>query len=706
MQGKRLTPQILLLTFFFFSSGIFYNSFGQIYSPVKWSFSSNKIADKEFELLLKAKIDKGWHLYSQNIPAEDGPIPTSFVFNSDKSFSLLGKVTEPKPFKEYDPNFQIDLFFFKDAVSFRQKVRISGEKAIVKGSLEFMVCDNEKCLPPETVEFEFELKNSSGVQLIPVDTSLKTENTIDSNSREDNIVITIDSSKADSGTQASINTINDSSDKYEDDESKAKGSFWGILLAGFLGGLLALLTPCVFPMIPLTVSFFTKQSENRAKGISNAIIYGLSIIFIYVILGYGITTIFGADALNALSTNVWFNIAFFILLLVFAISFLGAFEITLPSSWVNASDRVSEKGGILGIFFMAFTLSLVSFSCTGPIIGTLLVETAVNGGVIGPITGMFGFALALALPFGLFAAFPGWLNSLPKSGGWLNSVKVSLGFLELALAFKFLSNADLVVQAELLKRELFIAIWIAIFGALTLYLFGIFRLSHDSEVKHLSVTRTFFALLSFVFTIYLIPGLWGAPLHIISGFPPPMFYSESPNGVGASTSNNISETDSANKIVGDPMHCPHNLNCFHDYDKGLAYAKESGKPIMLDFTGWACVNCRKMEEKVWSDPRVLQRLREDVVLISLYVDEKTRLPESEQIEVKVGEKTKKLKTIGNKWSYFQMTSFETNAQPYYILLDHNEQKLSKAATYNPDIEHFIEWLDAGKAEFERRVGRQ
>ncbi|MEK7225444.1 MAG: cytochrome c biogenesis protein CcdA, partial [Bacteroidota bacterium] len=465
-----------------------------------------------------------------------------------------------------------------------------------------------------------------------------------------------------------------------------------------------LLTPCVFPMIPLTVSFFTKQSENKAKGISNAIIYGVSIIFIYVILGYGITAIFGADAMNALSTNVWFNIAFFLLLMVFAISFLGAFEITLPSSWINATDKVSDKGGIIGIFFMAFTLSLVSFSCTGPIIGTLLVEAAVNGGVIGPITGMFGFSLALALPFGLFAAFPGWMNSMPKSGGWLNSVKVTLGFLELALALKFLSNADLVVQAGLLKRELFLAIWIAIFGALTLYLFGLFRLSNDSEVKSLSVTRTFFALLSFVFTIYLIPGLWGAPLHIISGFPPPMFYSEAPNGVGGSTPVIVSGNGNNREVAGDPDHCPHNLNCFHNYEEGLSYAKKMNKPVMLDFTGWACVNCRKMEEQVWSDPRVLQRLRENVVLISLYVDEKTLLPEAEQIEVKVGKKMKKLKTIGNKWSYLQTSRYETNAQPYYVLIDLNEQKLSKASKYDPDIEKFIQWLDEGKAEFERRKG--
>lgn len=686
------------------------NSEAQIYAPVKWTFSSQKTGEKEFELLLKARIEKGWHLYSQNLPNADGPIATSFSFSEDKSFSLVGKVSEPKPVKEYDPNFQMELFYFKDAVTFKQKVKIIGYKTTVKGSLEYMVCDNEKCLPPETVEFEIALDNS-----VPAETS-NIEKNIENNSAKtilkDSIIAetVADSAKSDSSNSQSVTGIpqqvtSDSQKnrdrQYEDEESKAKDSFWGILLAGFLGGLLALLTPCVFPMIPLTVSFFTKQSENKAKGISNAILYGISIIFIYVILGYGITAIFGADALNALSTNVWFNIAFFILLVIFAISFLGAFEITLPSSWINATDKVSDKGGIIGIFFMAFTLSLVSFSCTGPIIGTLLVEAAVNGGVVGPITGMFGFALALALPFGLFAAFPGWLNSLPKSGGWLNSVKVTLGFLELALALKFLSNADLVVQAGFLKREIFLAIWIGIFGALTLYLFGIFRLSHDSEVKYLSVTRVFFAMLSFVFTLYLIPGLWGAPLKIISGFPPPMFYSEAPNGL--TTLPLPTERELRDEVVGDPTHCPHNLNCFHDYDEGLAYAKKIGKPVMLDFTGWACVNCRKMEEQVWSDPRVLQRLREDVVLISLYVDEKTRLSESEQIEVKIGEKIKKLKTVGNKWSYFQTSRYETNSQPYYVMIDHYGQKLSKAATYDPDIEKFIGWLDEGRAEFERRM---
>ena len=456
-------------------------------------------------------------------------------------------------------------------------------------------------------------------------------------------------------------------------------------------------------MIPMTVSFFTKQSKTRSKGIANAITYGLFIIGIYTLLGFLVTIIFGADALNALSTNVIFNLAFFVILVVFGISFLGAFEITLPSSFVNKVDEKSDKGGLIGIFFMAFTLSLVSFSCTGPIIGTLLVEAAVNGGVAGPLVGMGGFSLALALPFGLFAAFPGWLNTLPKSGGWLNSVKVVLGFLEIGLAFKFLSNADLVVQGGYIQRELFIAIWIAVSAMITLYLLGFITMPHDSPMDRLSVPRSLLSLTFLMFTIYLIPGLWGAPLKVISGFPPPMFYSESPNGVGGgggSMAHANSGTDHNIPEGADPSHCPHNLNCFHDYDLGMEYAKKVNKPVMLDFTGWACVNCRKMEETVWSDQRVLEILNEDVVLISLYVDEKTKLPESEQY---VSENTgKKIKTIGNKWADFQIEHFQSNSQPQYVIINHEEIKaLNGTTAYDPDIEKYIQWLEEGVKAFEK-----
>lgn len=618
----------------------------EIHDPVKWTFTSKELGNGEYELSFNATIGDGWHMYAMNLPKDVMMVPVSFKFDSIAGVELLGAASQPTPITEFDSIVGGELSYFYHQAEFKQKVRLLSSPSTVKGAVEFMVCNENGCLPPETAEFVFEVNG---------------------------------------------------------DVAKKGGfdrSWIGIFIAGFLGGLLALLTPCVFPMIPLTVSFFTKQSKTRAKGITNALIYGAFIVFIYVVLGFLVTVTFGADALNALSTNVWFNLFFFVLLVVFAISFLGAFEITLPSSWVNKADQASDKGGIIGIFFMAFTLSLVSFSCTGPIIGTLLVEAAVNGGVLGPIMGMTGFSMALALPFGLFAAFPGWLNSMPKSGGWLNSVKVVLGLLELALALKFLSNADLVMQAGLLQRELFLAIWIAIFGTLALYLFGFIRFPHDSPTTSLSIPRYMFGLLVLVFTIYLIPGLWGAPLKIISGFPPPNFYSESPNGFGGGTTVSAPATLSdKGEIVGDPEHCPHGLPCFHDYEEGLAYAKESGKPILLDFTGWACVNCRKMEEQVWSDPRVLKRLRDDYVLISLYVDEKLELPADEQIEVVIGEKTKKLRTVGNKWSYMQAQRFGTNSQPYYVVLDHNEKQLGGHAAYDPDIEKYINWLDEGIAAF-------
>ncbi|HRA59141.1 MAG TPA: cytochrome c biogenesis protein CcdA [Bacteroidia bacterium] len=458
-------------------------------------------------------------------------------------------------------------------------------------------------------------------------------------------------------------------------------SMLGIFIAGFLGGFLALLTPCVFPMIPMTVSFFTKRSGSRQKGLMNALIYSISIIIIYVGLGFLVTVTLGSDALNDMASNVFFNMTFFIVFLIFAFSFFGAFEIVLPSWLVNKADSASDRGGLIGIFFMAFTLTLVSFSCTGPIIGTLLVEAAHNGSYLGPIIGMTGFALALALPFGLFSAFPGWLNSMPKSGGWLNTVKVTLGFIELALAFKFLSNVDLAYHWEFLKREIFIAIWVIIFGMLGFYLLGKLKFSHDSDVKHITVPRLMFAIISLTFTLYLIPGIWGAPLRMISGFPPPEFYKE---WVTEKSSN----------------HCPHNLNCYHDYDAGMAYAKTVGKPVMVDFTGWSCVNCRKMEDNVWSDPEVLKRLSDKYVLISLYVDDKEQLPEDKQyVSATTG---KKIRTIGNKWSDLQTNVYKTNSQPYYVLLDHQGKILAEPRGYTPDIKTYTKYLDEGLCRFENR----
>ena len=477
---------------------------------------------------------------------------------------------------------------------------------------------------------------------------------------------------------------------------KEKQGLWGLFFLSFLAGFAALLTPCVFPMIPMTVSFFTKQSKNRTTGIRNAILFGLAIIVIYVLLGSVVTPLVGgADSLNALATNVWFNIIFFLLLIVFAVSFLGAFEITLPSSWGTKVDSQADRGGLIGIFFMALALAIVSFSCTGPIVGTALVAAATKGG-IAPVISMFGFSLAIALPFSLFAAFPGWMNSLPKSGGWLNTVKVVLGFLELALAFKFLSNADLVLQTHLLEREVFLAIWITIFGALAFYLFGKIKLPHDGNLEHLSVGRLTFGLVVLAFTIYMIPGLWGAPLKLISGFPPPMQYSESPNGVGYVDLN--AGNSQGEHFLPEGAHLgPHGLVAFLDYDKGMAYAKQVNKPVLLDFTGHACVNCRKMEEKVWSDPAVLSVLKNEVVLISLYVDDKRELPKEEQYFSEITGKN--IRSIGNKWSEFQIKKYQANAQPYYVLLDHNGDNLNEHTAYNPNINDYLTWLKEGINNF-------
>ena len=624
-----------------------FSVFAQIQDPVKWSFEVVALEENEVDLVITASIEEGWHMYAQDV--EGGPIPTSFTFFEQQKIELKGAVVaQREAHEEYDPNFEAVLKFFDDEVDFRQRIKLLSEDTVtLKGELGFMVCNDVMCLPPEWVDIE--------VQLPP-------------------------------GEQISLA-----------DKAKEKG-VWSIFLIAFLSGFIALLTPCVFPMIPMTVSFFTKQSKNKAAGIRNAMIYGLSIILIYLILGVAVSAIFGADTLNSMATNVYFNIAFFLLLIIFAASFLGAFEIRMPNSWINKADSASDKGGLIGIFFMAFTLALVSFSCTGPIVGTLLVEAASGGSYVGPIAGMFGFSLAIALPFTLFAAFPGWLNSLPKSGGWLNSVKVVLGFLELALAFKFLSNADLVMQAHLLEREVFIAIWIIIFGLLTLYLLGKLKFSHDSDLPYISVSRLFFAVLTGAFTIYMIPGLWGAPLKLINAFPPPMHYSESPYGVGNTKAAVSYEAhgEEEGQHLG-----PQGIMVFHDYQVGLEHARRVNKPVLLDFTGWACVNCRKMEEQVWSDAEVKQILSEELVLISLYVDERTKLPASEQYETKIAGKVKKVRTVGDKWTVMQAERYKINSQPYYLILDHEETPLTEAANYQDhgSVDVFKDWLQRGLSAF-------
>jgi len=645
----------------------------QIYNPVKWQTSVEKVSESEFDLVVTATIDAGWHLYSQSIP-DDGPIPTTFSFAAvEGKYQLIGKTTEDKGHEEFDNVFEMNIKYFEDKATFKQRINIlTNDKLDITETVEFMVCDDTSCLPPTEVALNFEVQGTAS--------DGKKKDTVSIESSED------ESEK--------VNKIEIS--ETEPTEKKSKGLL-GIFIIAFFSGFAALLTPCVFPMIPMTVSFFTKQSKTKAAGIKNAVIYGISIIAIYVFLGWFISWIFGADALNALSTNVWFNIIFFLLLVIFAISFFGAFELVLPSSWGTKVDAQADRGGLIGIFFMALALAIVSFSCTGPIVGTLLVEAAVGGNKIGPIVGMLGFSLAIALPFALFAAFPGWLNSLPKSGGWLNTVKVSLGFLELALAFKFLSNADLVLQLHWLEREVFLAIWIAVFGAFALYLFGKIKLPHDTPSENISVTRLGLGLIVLTFTIYLIPGLWGAPLKLISGFPPPMQYSESPDGVGfskLSSGGAIRE-----KLPEGAKYGPHDIIAFLDYDKGLEYAKKVNKPVLLDFTGHACVNCRKMEERVWSDPKVLSVLTNDIVLISLYVDDKRQLPENEKY---VSETTgKKIKSIGNKWSDFQIKKFKANAQPYYVLLDHKGDNLNDYSAYDPDIDSYLKWLKEGIANFNK-----
>ena len=624
-------------------------SYGQIQDPVKWNFELGAVVENEVDLILTATIEEGWHMYAQD--AGEGPVSTNFTFFENTAIQYIGNVNEGIPQEEYDPNFESVLRYFETKAVFTQRIKLlSNESSILKGEFEFMVCNSAMCLPPEWVDVEVALP------------------------------------------AAQLNDSSSSSSSSSNDEG-----VWSIFIIAFLSGFIALLTPCVFPMIPMTVSFFTKQSKNKASGIKNALIYGLSIIGIYVVLGVFVSAVFGADALNNMATNVYFNIAFFVLLIVFAASFLGAFELTMPSSWINKADSASDRGGLLGVFFMAFTLALVTFSCTGPIVGTLLVEAASGGSYIGPIIGMFGFSLAIALPFAFFAAFPGWLNSLPKSGGWLNSVKVVLGFLELALAFKFLSNADLVLDLHILERETFISIWIVIFGLLTMYLLGKLKLSHDSDVKHLSVGRLFMAIITGAFTVYMIPGLWGAPLKLISAFPPPQEYSESPYGVGYTLGG-----EEVVKEEGQHLG-PQGIMAFHDYDEGMAYATSVNKPVMLDFTGKACVNCRKMEQGVWSDTQIKNILKNEVVLISLYVDDRKKLPTEDQYETTLAGKTKKVRTIGDKWMVLQANTYQTNSQPYYVMLDGKAQPLLENANYQDygSVAVFKDWLNRGLLAFSK-----
>ncbi len=642
----------------------------QILDPVAWETSVEKVGDNQYILVTKAIIDAGWHLYSQNVP-EDGPIPTTFRYDTTSpGLTLIGKTEEEKGHVVEDPVFEMTIKYFDGQVAFKQKVELAQDVSQVQATVEYMVCDDTRCLAPTEIDLIFEISHGNATTV---------------------------GSTAEQEPKLTVN-LDENNDASTSEIPVSNRGLWSIFIVAFLSGFLALLTPCVFPMIPLTVSYFTKQSKDKTVGIRNAMFYAFCIVIIYVLLGSIITAVFGADSLNALATNVWFNLFFFFLLFFFAISFLGAFEITLPSSWSNQVDNLSTKGGFIGIFFMALALAIVSFSCTGPIVGTLLVEAASKGG-LAPIIGMLGFSLAIALPFALFAAFPSWLQSLPKSGGWMNTIKVSLGFIELALAFKFLSQADLVTQMHLLEREVFIAIWIAISAVFALYLFGKVQLPHDSKQEYISVGRLLSGLLVLTFTVYLIPGLWGAPLKLISAFPPPLEYSESPYGVGFSKLSGPSDNHETGALPeGSHYLPPHDILAFNDYGKGLAYARKVNKPILLDFTGWACVNCRKMEQNVWPDHKVLEVLKNRVVLVSLYVDDKRPLPTSEQLNSKL-RPGKKLKYIGQKWSEWQHLRFGANAQPYYVLMGHNDNLLQSPTAYTPNASDFYTWLESGIAAF-------
>ena len=642
----------------------------QIQEPIKFKTEWKQNSDSEAEIIFNATIDKGWHVYSTELE-EGGPISASFNIDQIQGAETIGKLTPVgNEINEMDPIFGMKVRYFKDKATFIQKIKITDKNYSIKGYLEYGACNDENCLPPTSVDFSF-----NGTSTSPATASESKKditNNADSSSEISMTPLKIASSEKTDYWKPVINELN-SFGEHAGEESM---SWIYIFLTGLAGGLLALFTPCVWPIIPMTVSFFLKRTKDKKKGIRDAWTYGASIVVIYLTLGLAITLIFGASALNALSTNAVFNILFCLMLLVFAASFFGAFEITLPSKWSNAVDSKAEQTtGLLSIFLMAFTLSLVSFSCTGPIIGFLLVEVSTTGSVIAPAIGMLGFAIALALPFTLFALFPSWLKSMPKSGGWMNVIKVTLGFLELAFALKFLSVADLAYGWRILDRETFLALWIVIFGLLGMYLLGKIKFPHDDDDQKVSVPRFFMALISLSFAIYMIPGLWGAPLKAVSAFAPPM------------------QTQDFN-LYKNEVHAK-----FTDYEAGMEYARMNNKPVMLDFTGYGCVNCRKMELAVWTDQNVSKLLTEDYVLITLYVDDKTKL--AEPITVTENGKERTLRTVGDKWSYLQRSKFGANAQPFYVLVDNEGMPLNKSYSYDEDIKLYIDFLETGLKNYKK-----
>lgn len=687
--------------------------FAQLHEPVKFSVSQKRLSDTEMEIVFTGTIAPGWHVYSTDIP-DGGPTPASINFDEQQGVEPIGTlVAKGNIHKAFDELFGMEVSYMETQAVFVQKMRITAASYAVKGYLNYGACNDENCLPPTDVEFSFSGTGQAVKAQSPVVVEAKRNSDVGSNSSEKEMeeehvaviggadaattILVADSSVSASamamvgGTKAVEATdywtpvIDELAAFGEEASNAASQAWWKIFLLGFLGGLVALLTPCVWPIIPMTVSFFLKRSGDKRKGVRDAATYGVSIVVIYVLLGLVITGIFGASALNALSTNAVFNIFFCLLLLVFAASFFGAFEITLPSSWSNAVDsKATATTGLLSIFLMAFTLALVSFSCTGPIIGFLLVEVSTSGSILAPTIGMLGFAIALALPFTLFAMFPAWLKTMPKSGNWMNCVKVTLGFLELAFALKFLSVADLAYGWHILDREVFLSLWIVIFALLGAYLIGWLRFPHDEDeydeagnvTRRTSVTRFFMAMFSFAFAIYMVPGLWGAPLKAISAFSPPM--------------NTQDFSLYENEVK------PH----FLDYDAGMEYARREGKPVLVDFTGYGCVNCRKMELAVWSDQKVADIMQDDYVLISLYVDDKTKLPEPVKVVENGQERT--LRTVGDRWSYLQRSKFGANAQPFYVLLDNEGRPLNGAYSYDKDVNKYVGFLQTGLKNYKDR----
>ena len=683
--GVLLLPLALLLTSLGAKAQI-------IRDAVSWSHSVEDKSPTEKVIVFSATIKGDWHLYGTELPS-GGPTPTSLIVDKIAGAQLVGKLTaSKKPIEKHDPNFDMTLRFYSGQVSFRQTLRITDPKAFAfSGAIRYMVCNDEQCLPPTNWDFTIALKELGKVAAAPAaeQTEAKAEVAPTTEAAQP---LTADSVQqaADSAAVAPAEPSDAASALWTPVISELKaygdralsGADSGLLMlffAGFVGGLVALVTPCVWPMIPMTVSFFLKRSKDRKKGIRDAAIYGLAIIVIYLALGLSVSALFGADALNNLATNAYFNIFFFLLLVVFAASFFGAFEIVLPASWTTKMDQKADSAtGLVSIFFMAFTLALVSFSCTGPIIGTLLVQAATSSsGFLAPAVGMFGFALALALPFTLFAIFPGLLQSMPKSGGWMNSVKVVLAFIELALALKFLSIADLAYGWHILDREVFLSLWIVIFILLGLYLLGKLRFPHDSPQEKTPIPALFLAIVSLSFAVYMMPGLIGAPLRAISAFAPPL------------------KTQDLN-LYKNEVHAQ-----FDDYETGMAYARQVGKPVIIDFSGYGCVNCRKMEASVWIDAEVKKLLEQDYVLITLMVDDKK--PLAEPMVVQEDGHEVKLRTIGDKWSYLQRVKFGANAQPFYVLLDHQGKPLAPSRAYDEDVPAYISFLKGGLSEFASRT---